>query len=742
MEESQKHSIASVIVDLGFNQPLDYQIPPHLQVSTGSQVEVLVRNKVCKGIVAKLKERSQFKKLSSIRKVVGPLLDPDLFKFALWLSNYYSTPLRQVLQTMLPSCVRKDGSHKEQLFVRRLISKARMQKVCADLRQKHPAQAKILEVLLRGKEGMLLSELLEKSGVSKSPITTLEKKQLVALDKVQINRSGLIGEEYFKSEKKKLNPEQKEAFDQISQSIEAKEFHTHLLYGITGSGKTEIYLQLIERVLNEGGSALMLVPEIALTTQMIERFRSRFESKIALFHHRLSDGERFDQWHRIRQNKAQIVIGARSALFTPVQNLRLIIVDEEHEGAYKQEEGFRYHGRDVAVMRGMLCKSTVVLGSATPSLESMYNVKKGKYKLASLSKRVASAKLPEVFLVDMQRERMRTKGPSLFSSLLIEKIQKRLALGEQTILFLNRRGYHTTLVCNQCRHVFKCPSCDLALTFHRGESLLSCHLCDYRLSKPPTSCVDCHTEGTLKYRGIGTEKLEAAVHALFPEARTLRIDSDTTKHKGSLERLFHTFRTQKADILIGTQMVAKGLDFPAVTLVALMHSESGLSIPDFRASEKVFQLITQVAGRAGRGTLAGEVVVQTYLPDNATIKTACNQDYDTFFNEELQVRELFSYPPFSHMVKLTFSGKNGGLLQERACLVRTKLIDLLPKQYLAHPVTPCGYSKIKDNFRFQFLVRGDATAPICHAINQLMASLGKEKEVKMMIDVDPISTFF
>ena len=344
----------------------------------------------------------------------------------------------------------------------------------------------------------------------------------------------------------------------------------------------------------------MLVPEISLTPQMIERFRSRFEGKIALLHHKLSQGERYDEWHRMARGEAQIALGARSAIFSPIQNVGIIIVDEEHESAYKQsEESFSYHARDVAVMRGKISNACVLLGSATPSLESMHNASQGKYILSELQVRAEKAKLPTVTLVDMKSEHTEANRFSIFSPLLAEKLQEKVALGEQVILFLNRRGYHTTLLCSGCANIFSCPHCTIALTFHRGENTLACHLCDKRVTPPPRKCEKCGCEDTLKYRGIGTEQVERTLHALIPTVRSLRIDGDTTKHKGSLKDDAVLFRTQKADVLIGTQMIAKGLHFPAVTLVAVLNGDSGLHVPDFRSSEKVFQMITQVSGRGG-----------------------------------------------------------------------------------------------------------------------------------------------
>lgn len=745
--EQPENSFASVIVDLGIDRQLDYEIPPTLrsELKVGMQVKVPIKNKLYSAIVTEIKEKSTIPNLRSIDSLSphSAYINDSLFKLAKWLAHYYDTSLNKVIQSMLPSCIRNEHGHKEQLFVKRACSKAILQKECAKLQQGQSAQAKVLQELLMTKEGgMLLSELLEKAKVSKSPVTTLQNKGLITLETTKQLRSTFTHDNYFKSEKKKLNQEQEEALHALVNTLKEKKFATHLLYGITGSGKTEIYLQTIDYALSLGLSTLMLVPEIALTEQTIERFRSRFEGKIAILHHRLSEGERFDEWYRIAKNEVQIVIGARSAIFAPLENLGVIIVDEEHEGAYKQSEGFTYHARDVAVMRGHLSSACVILGSATPSLESMYNVSRKKYNLLSLSKRAKNAQLPNVHIIDMKREVEKAKGPTLFSELLIDKIKGRLAVGEQIILFLNRRGYHTTLSCNHCKTIYNCPSCALALTFHRKEQLLSCHLCDYRLSPLPTKCALCGHNETLKYSGIGTEKLESSVHALFPEARVVRIDSDTTRHKGSVERLFTHFRTHKADILIGTQMIAKGLDFPAVTLVALINGDGGLNIPDFRASERVFQLITQVAGRAGRGALPGEVIIQSYLPNHEIIQSACKQDFNLFYQQEIAVRELFDYPPFSHMVKVTFSGKNPTLTEKEAHIFRQELLHYLPQNYIAYPLVPCGYAKIKDYFRFQFLIKGAITAPICLAINKTKSHNRIAKEIKLMVDVDPISTFF
>lgn len=527
--------------------------------------------------------------------------------------------------------------------------------------------------------------------------------------------------------------------------MEASRFETHLLHGVTGSGKTEVYLQAIDKALKLNKGTIMLVPEISLTAQTIERFRSRFEDKIAVLHHRLSEGERFDQWHKIHRGEAQIVIGARSALFCPLPNIGMIIVDEEHEHTYKSSEFPCYHARDAAVMRGKLNGASVILGSATPSIESFHNAQNKKYLLSKLSARAADeATIPKVTIVDMKAEFDKAKRMTSFSDLLLEGIKKRQATGEQTILFLNRRGYHTTLLCQTCGKGVSCQHCDVALTFHLGDNHLACHLCGYQLAPPPKQCPTCRSPHPMKYRGVGTEQIEKALHAIFPDIRTIRIDADTTRHKGSHQKLLRDFGTGKADVLIGTQMIAKGLHFPEVTLVGVLNSDVNLSIPDFRASETTFQLITQVAGRSGRGMLPGEVIIQTCMPDNRTIQLAANQDYEAFYVEEIQSRQLFGYPPFAQMAKISFSGTHQKQTLHYAEQIRRQLLQQLSPEYKIHPVIPAGHAKVKDKYRFQLLIRGPSIYPINRAFEHVKqeAQPPSQQSVRFSIDVNPTSTFF
>ncbi len=740
---SAAQEIAEVMLDDALDRALDYRIPAHLlqKIESGSRVKVPVRSHLRQGTVVALKATSTFDKLQEIAELLSEKthVTPELFRLAEWIAFYYCTPLRKVLKTILPSSVRGKAKAKEQLWIKANCSQNELAKHCEELRKTHLTQALVLDVVLQAPKGILLSKLLEQANVSRSPVDSLLKKQLLLCQKIQIDRSILSDEEYFPTKPKTLNPQQSQTLEKLKTSLAENRFEVHLIHGVTGSGKTEVYLQAMEQALQLKKGVLFLVPEIALTAQMIERLKSRFQEKIAILHHRLSQGERFDAWHQIRSGTIHIAIGARSAIFCPMQNLGLIIVDEEHEATYKQsDESPLYHARDVAVMRGKFAHATVILGSATPSLESYHNAKLGKYQLSVLENRADAASLPQVTIVDMKVEFDKAKGFTLFSDPLLEAIKERMRLGEQVMLFLNRRGYHTAQMCLSCSHVLQCPHCDLNLTFHLGDNLLACHLCDYRLSPPPRNCPKCHAENTFKFKGAGTEMVERALHAIFPEVRTLRLDADTTRHKGSHELLFKQFRSGKADVLIGTQMIAKGLHFPQVTLVGVLNADGSLQIPDFRASETVFQLLTQVAGRSGRGALKGEVIIQTHLPDHSVIELAKQQNYEGFFAQEIALRQLFHYPPFTHLIKLTFKGKDSQAVQLLASEWRNKLIRELPSQFEILPVVACGRAKLKGDFRFQFLIKAEKMGQLL----TVLQNRPKDNIVHLSVDVDPLSTFY
>lgn len=512
---------ASVILDVSIDKTLDYGILPEQldKIKPGARVEVPLRGKTAKGFVLAVKQSPDFKNVKAIAQVVSDdvLIPQDLFELALWVARYYCCSLSRVFRVILPPAFRKGMSYKEQLFVMRAKTRDELVQACTAIRTAKPAQAAILDVMLKVTKGILLSELLEKSKGSRSTVNSLVKQGLLQIDIIRIDRSPLINEEYFQSKHKPLNGDQKAAFAKIVKSLDSNIFETHLLHGVTGSGKTEIYLQAIERALKAGKGTIMLVPEISLTSQTIERFRSRFKEKIAILHHRLSLGERHDEWQNIRSGQAKIVIGARSAIFSPVVNPGLIIVDEEHEQSYKQHDVAPcYQARDVAVMRGKLSNSTVILGSATPSLESYYNASIGKYNLSVLHKRADIATMPDVTIVDMKKEYDKAKGLTTFSEVLLNGIEKRTARGEQSILFLNRRGYHTSMICPECSKAIKCTHCDVPMTFHLNENILACHQCGFQLSPPPRECPNCKGVKPLKFRGVGQNMSKRRSMLSFP----------------------------------------------------------------------------------------------------------------------------------------------------------------------------------------------------------------------------------
>ncbi|MFS8563456.1 MAG: primosomal protein N' [Rhabdochlamydiaceae bacterium] len=507
----EDYRFASVILDVGIDKLLDYKIPEHLsqEIKPGMRITVPVKGHLREGTIFELKQTTPFAKVKEIAEITssGALVSEELFRLVRWVSRYYCAPLTKIMKFILPPSVRKGMEEKRQLQVTSLLSKNALLALCQEKRQTFPSQAAILDVLLMRPKGVLLSELLEKAQTSRSPVDSLAKANVLSLNLIEIDRSPLLDQEFFQTKPKKLNAEQTSALLHISNSLQETRFETHLLHGITGSGKTEVYLQAIALALAQGKSALFLVPEIALTSQTVERLKSRFERTIAILHHRLSDGERRDVWHKIHKKEIMLVVGARSAIFSPLHNLGLIIVDEEHDSSYKQTDEMPcYHGRDTAIMRAKLSSATVILGSATPSLESYYNALSGKYRLSKLTTRPGGATLPTVSIVDMRREK--AKGLNLFSDKLLSEIEKRVKIGEQTLLFLNRRGFHTSQLCTACGHKIECPHCALSLTFHKGENSLSCHLCNYEITPPPKTCPKCHHADSLKYKGAGTEQVE------------------------------------------------------------------------------------------------------------------------------------------------------------------------------------------------------------------------------------------
>lgn len=726
--------IAEVAIpSLAIGKTLDFSILEGMELEEGDVVQCRVRGRACDGVVVALKTHSPFEKLQPVTEKKGLKLPPSLLKLAAWMSSYYLTPLDKVFKSFLPTAIHK--KEKVQIFIRKKAKEALLIEAARDLRQKAPTQSALLDLFLERPQGLFLTEVQERLGQVSSSLKALLEKGLLKEEKIALHRSSLGNAEYFQTKKKILSAEQEEAKAKILDSLEKAEFATHLLFGITGSGKTEVYFQLIEEAKKQGKASLFLLPEVALTAQMIERLQSRFQEKIAVLHHALSDGERRDSWHAILKGDIEIVVGARSAIFAPIPKLGLIVVDEEHESSYKQTEEMPcYHARDVAVMRGSLEGCPVVLGSATPSLESYSNAKNGKYHLSFLRSRPKDITLPKLHLIDMKLEK--EKGNSLFSQCLQDSIRKRLDNGEQTLLFLNRRGYNTSVSCQSCGKSVECPHCSLTLAFHKKEGALICHLCGHR-SPPQYRCPTC-PQGELSYRGIGTEQIEQMLFALFPGVRTSRVDRDTTRHKGSHEKLFRAFATGKQDILIGTQMIAKGIHFPQVTLVGVLQADAPLQVPDFRSSETLFQIITQVSGRSGRGELPGEVVIQSYLTDNEVLGYALKNDYEAFFSHETRERKVCGYPPHAKLIKITFSGMNEKNTLDLAQCWQQKLTSCLSKEEEAGEPIPAFRLKVKDLFRFQILLRGPSIGRLQKAVERTRQQLSGDR-FGILIDVNPLS---
>ncbi|MGG1630510.1 primosomal protein N' [Rossellomorea sp. NRS-1567] len=588
-----------------------------------------------------------------------------------------------------------------------------------------------------GGDGILAATLLEEMATTSSTVKSLVNKGVLIEKNVEMYRDPFENRTFEKTSPLSLTSQQDHAIRPILTTIDEDKHHTFLLYGVTGSGKTEIYLQSIQRVLQEGKEAIVLVPEISLTPQMVHRFKGRFGNDVAVLHSGLSVGEKYDEWRKIQRKEVKVVVGARSAVFAPFENIGIIIIDEEHETSYKQEENPRYHARDVAIYRGEYHQCPVILGSATPSLESFARASKGVYGLLTLDKRMNDGPLPSVDIVDM-REELRKGNRSMFSTELFEKLQDRMEKGEQTVLFLNRRGHSSFIMCRDCGFVLQCPNCDISLTYHRFSNGMKCHYCGYE-EGVPTTCPECTSEH-IRYFGTGTQKVEEELTKLIPDARIIRMDVDTTSRKGSHEKLLTAFGEGRADILLGTQMIAKGLDFPNITLVGVLSADTMLHLPDFRAAEKTFQLLTQVSGRAGRHTLPGEVVIQTYTPEHYSIELASHHDYNRFYQQEMMMRKMGSYPPFYYITMLTLSHEDlmkvVDIAEKMTNYIRSKLSETTT--ILGPVASPI--PRIKNRYRYQCLIKykrepnlGTTLKTVLDQYQQQYASQG----LTISIDVNP-----
>ncbi len=792
--------IAQVIVDVAAKQTdriFEYQVPEQIvDLTTGSRVVVPFGRRKVQGFVVGLTKTSQYQgKLKDLLLVVDEQapLTPELVELSAYLAKTIFSYRISILQTMLPSVMRAKyrkilipttkQAEELQIFkgksidlakvtdleeiakINKLLKKdmakieyavenkakkktkkvyyltsslADYKEIQQSLRSNAVKQAELLRFIVEHFEQFPFDYAqLKKYNLSFSAINTLVKKDLLKIKEIEQYRNPLT--EFSKNSKRKivtLNQEQTAALQKINKSIEKSEAKTYLLEGITGSGKTEVYLHAISNALQKGKNALMLVPEISLTPQMVNQVNARFGKEVAVLHSGLSEGEKYDEWRRIRRGEARVVVGARSAIFAPLSNIGLIIIDEEHEASYKQEDTPRYHARNVAIWRSQFHNAPLVLGSATPSLDSRARAQKGVYELLRLTKRANQKALPEVKIIDLKSVEFAGSQFDL-STNLVEAIKEKLMRNEQIILLLNRRGFASFMLCRDCGFVLQCPNCDLSLTMHKDTNQMICHYCGFH-QPIPNRCPNCQSS-KIRFLGTGTQKVEEELSELLPGVRILRMDVDTTRRKGSYKEILDKFGAGEADILLGTQMIAKGLDFPNVTLVGVINADTALYLPDYNASEKTFELLTQVAGRAGRAEKSGQVLIQTYNPDHYAIKLAQKQDYETFYQTEMKVRYQGNYPPFFFTNLISVASKNEQNAAKEAFAIKRILMRNLHAPTIVLGPTPSAISKIKNQYYYQILVKYKREPKLNELLHQIQ-DLAQEKQkygLNIYIDTQP-----
>ncbi|CEF19060.1 Primosomal protein [Staphylococcus xylosus] len=790
--------IPSKNVDFTF----DYIIPTRLQsmVKVGMRVIVPFGPRTIQGYVMQVTDKPDgnidIAKLKEIKEIqdIKPELTEELIQLTEWYNNYFVTKRISMLEVMLPSAIKakytkvfsivdaeavpeelkvkfdKDGQYpykeaqynddlgqivpllkqgvvSEMTLLSQNVSKKKQRAVSIiegfdydsvlNSLEKSKKQYELYAYLLDERHHTVLLKDLEEMGFSKSSIDTLMRKGFVEKYDAIVERDPFETRVFEQDQKQQLTDDQQEAYKSILESIQAHRQCTYLLHGVTGSGKTEVYLQTIEEVLKLGRQAMMLVPEIALTPQMVLRFKRRFGDEVAVLHSGLSKGERYDEWQKIRDGKASVSVGARSSVFAPFKNLGMIIIDEEHESSYKQEDYPRYQARDIAQWRSQYHQCPLILGSATPSLETYARAEKGVYELLSLPNRVNQQALPEIEIVDMRTE-LSSGNRSMFSEQLRKAIQQRLDKKEQIVLFLNRRGYASFMLCRDCGHVPQCPNCDISLTYHKSTDQLKCHYCGHQ-EVPPNKCPNCESEH-IRQVGTGTQRVEELLQEAFQEARIIRMDVDTTSRKGAHEKLLDDFGAGKGDILLGTQMIAKGLDFPNITLVGVLNADTMLNLPDFRASERTYQLLTQVSGRAGRHEKEGEVIIQTYNPEHYAIKDVQANDYTAFFNKEMNYRKMGKYPPYFFLINFTIAHKEMKKVMEASKHIHKILLQHLTDKALVLGPSPAALSRINNEYRFQILVKYKSEPALHEALKYLddyyHDQYLKEK-LSLKIDINP-----
>ncbi|MEX1378200.1 MAG: primosomal protein N' [Eubacteriales bacterium] len=706
--------IAEVIVDVAHSsvdRVFDYYIgSDYADVEIGTRVLVPFNNRKIEGVIVGIKSSTDVpsNKMKTIIKPMDefPVLSESQLQLALWMKKQYSCLLVHSLRVMIPAQLRSGKVNiKQNKYVSINFDIENKDEVLDSL-SRSKKQKQIVEYLIEKNDEVILSNITKDLGESASSIRSLEEKELITVHKKRVFRKPMIELGEKDDKKVELTQAQNDAlYKIINNKSENKKF---IIHGVTGSGKTELYMRLCKQMLDKGKGVIILVPEISLTPQMVSVFRSRFKNKGAVLHSKLSAGERLDEWERIHAGDAKIVIGARSAVFAPVENMGLIVIDEEHETSYKSETQPRYDAVEVAQYRCVQNDAVLLLGSATPTISRYYMAEQGEYNLLTLPERVGDAQMPETYIVDM-REEFKAKNMSIISRKLKAKLEDCIGKGEKAILFLNRRGYSTHVSCRDCGYVVKCEHCDVTMTYHMSDSRLRCHYCGMEM-QPPETCPECASK-YIKYFGGGTQKVEDEIKKLFPKVKVLRMDADTTGRKTSHIDILNEFEKEDAQVLVGTQMITKGLDFHDVTLVGVIAADTSLYAGDYRAEERTFQLVAQVAGRAGRGSKKGDVVIQTYSPENFAIVHAANHDYESFYSEEIKMREINLYPPFAYFSRWVFMSEDEEAAQYEAEDAFRRMKEYLEKDsdiaqsIISMDVAPAQYIKIKGQYRYQLLIK-------------------------------------
>ncbi len=715
------------------NKALDksftYIIPKEMRgtLKVGMKVKVPFNNRVINGFVIDIKEENNTEyELKSVASIEDEnlILDRELLDLGEYLQSKTLCSKIVAYQTMLPSSLKIKNQNVNYTKYETYVY-LNEEKDYEEYIKEHKTRKAQIEII---KELSVKKEMLKGEISSKSALDKLIEEGIVLVRKVQKYRINVLDSKNDK--KNELTRDQARAVE----TVDLSKHDTYLLYGVTGSGKTEVYMNLMDKVIKIGKRAIMLVPEISLTTQMISRFYSRFGSRVAIFHSGLSNGEKYDEYLKIYRNEIDIVVGTRSAIFTPLKNIGLIVLDEEHSETFKQDSNPRYNAVDMAIFRGKYNNCPVILGSATPSLEAMARARKGIFKLIVMPNRVGGAVLPQIEIVDMALEMK--KRNTILSEHLQDEIRKNLERGEQTILLLNRRGHSTIVTCQACGYVYKCPYCDISLTYHKTSNNLRCHYCGYTALKD-NICPECHEEA-LNYMGLGTEKLEQTLKEMYKDARIVRMDVDTTSNKGSHEKIINDFKEHKYDILLGTQMISKGLDFPLVTLVGVINADSSLNIPDFRSGERTFELLSQVAGRAGRSNLAGRVIIQTFNPDNQYLNFVKENSYEKFYNYEMNFRKTLKYSPYYYLISVMVTGREYEVVSKEATKAFNYLKSNIDKTSFIYGPTTASVFRVNNVYRFQIMIKYRFDNKAFAALKYLDSIYAVNSKVNFEIDINPL----